>query len=523
MYPKLSGEIAEKLKRSGKNLQQIEEQLKRFEEGFPDLEIDRPATPGDGIIRINPDDEQQLLDRYRQARLEGRTMKFVPASGAATRMFKTLQAMLNSDDKLHPEYMDAHPDDEDVAYTLIFLDRLESFAFYDDLKARLAGIGHDPSELIAMREYRKLLSFILDEEGLGLASLPKALIPFHKYPDHNRTPMEEHLVEAIAYTRGENGNIRIHFTISPEYEEKFRKRLEEVRPRYETAGVQLFVETSYQKPETDTIAVDPDNKPFLDDNGEPVLRPGGHGALLVNLQELKGDIVFIKNIDNIVPDHLKETTIHYKKLLGGYLLTIRDRIFSYLKELDRGNTDRRFIEEIITFIRDELYINIPEAFTGKNEMETSRWLFQRLNRPIRVCGMVINEGEPGGGPFIVRHPDGTTSLQIVEDAQINLDNPRQRELFNASTHFNPTDLVCSLRDFHGRPFDLEKFRDPDTGFISTKSYQGRDLKALELPGLWNGSMAHWNSIFIEIPAELFNPVKTMNDLLRKEHSEFRHE
>ena len=524
---RLSEFLLDRIKEKGIKPADIETQLDRFRKGFPDLEIDRPATIGDGIVRIPDDEEMRLTDRFHQAQKEGRVMKFVPASGAASRMFKSLQAMLNGSGEITKEHLESG--DEDAVFTRTFLDNLKTFAFYEDLVDVLKGHGTHPDELLKKEEYRTLLSFVLEEKGLGLASLPKALIPFHRYEDHRRAPLEEHLIEAIAYTQPENGHIRIHYTISPEHKEAFDRRLDSVRPRYEKGGIRLQVETSFQKPETDTIAADPDNQPFLDDDGNPVFRPGGHGALLVNLEELKGDIVFIKNIDNVVPDRLKKITYKYKQLIGGYILTLQDKIFFYLKELERQGMGSQLLDEILAFIREELLITLPddlpslpdddmdEAQADAQRGELVRWLFDRLNRPIRVCGMVINEGEPGGGPFVVRHGDGSTSLQIVESAQVNMEDDVQKKIFESSTHFNPVDLVCSLRDYQGRPLKLEDYRDPETGFISMKSFQGRDLKALELPGLWNGSMARWNTVFVEVPADTFHPVKTVNDLLRDEH------
>ncbi len=526
--PSLSDKLLEQILERGMNVTDVEAQLRRFRKGFPDLKIDRPATIGDGIVRLPESDTMPLKERFLQAQREGRVMKFVPASGAASRMFKSLLAMRNGDD-ITKEHLESGNADGDAAFTKAFLDQLETFAFYEDLVDVLKERGTSPDELMRKGEYQELLSFVLEDKGLGLADLPKGLIPFHRYADHRRTPLEEHLVEAIAYTQAENGQIRIHFTISPEHKEGFDQRLEQVRSRYEKGGIQLHVETSFQKPETDTIAADPENQPFLDDEGRAVFRPGGHGALLVNLEELRGDVVFIKNIDNVVPDRLKETTYKFKKLIGGYLLTLQDKIFFYLKELERQGADSQLLDEIIAFVQEELHVALPgdlpslpddeveESVADSQRSELVRWLFDRLNRPVRVCGMVINEGEPGGGPFVVRHGDGSTSLQIVESAQVNMDDPAQKKIFESSTHFNPVDLVCSLRDYQGRPFRLEDFRDPETGFISEKSYQGRELKALELPGLWNGSMARWNTVFVEVPADTFHPVKTVNDLLREQH------
>ena len=516
---KLSENLLQQVQSKGIDPDQVKEQLSRFERGFPDLKVNRPATIGDGIFQVSEDEEFVLAERFKQAQKEGRVMKFVPASGAATRMFKSLQNIRNSESKLTLEFFKSNPEDDEVASTRTFLDNLETFAFFEDLKNILSGHGMDPVKLRNNGDFKTLLSYIMDDKGLGLASLPKALIPFHRYPDHRRAPLEEHLAEAVAYTKNKNHSLRIHFTISPEHEGPFHKRLEQVRKRFESDGTTLLVETSFQKPKTDTIAVDTNNHPFYDENGYAIFRPGGHGALLANLQELKGDIIFIKNIDNVVPDRLKETTYRYKKVLGGYLLTIQDQIFSFLKELDRGSIHDTLRNEIMQFIKQKLFIQPPDTINIEQDdpKKIDKWLFDRLNRPIRVCGMVKNEGEPGGGPFIVESPDGTLTLQIVESAQINLDDPRQKKIFESSTHFNSVDLACAVRDFQGQPFDLESFRDPETGFISSKSYQGKPLKALELPGLWNGSMALWNTIFVEVPAETFTPVKTVNDLLRDVH------
>ncbi len=513
----LTTDLIRKIKVRGLHPSQIKEQLKRFNDGFPELEIIRPATIGREIMRISGSREKQLFSRFEQARKGGRVMKFCPASGAASRMFKTLQNMLLSDEDLTDTYFRNHPDDPDVKYARTFLDRLRDFAFFEDLEKALARNGLQVDELLSNGDYKTIISYVLEDQGLGLSSLPKALIPFHRYSDHSRTPLEEHLVEAIAYARGKNGVTRIHFTISPEHETDFSETLSMVRERYEHQGTRLEVRFSFQKPETDTIAANSNNEPFLDSEGNPVFRPGGHGALLVNLQELEGDIVFIKNIDNVAPDRLLEPTIRYKKLLGGVLSLMQDQVFDYLRELERGNCTRTFLDEIMHFIKNELFIELPDGTEDNAVGDLSRALFERLNRPIRVCGIVINQGEPGGGPFLVRHADSSASMQIIEDAQFNMKNPHQKRVFESATHFSPTDLACGVRDFKGRPFNLLDYRDPNTGFISTKAYQGRDLKALELPGLWNGSMAHWITLLVEVPVETFNPVKTVNDLLREEH------
>lgn len=511
------------IEKKGIPYSRIKKQLDRFEKGFPALEIDRPATKGDGITTIPKDKKEVLRSIFQEARMEGRVMKFVPASGAATRMFKSLQAILQSPEKCSKSYIEQHPDDEEASFTRNFIENLASFPFFEDLKDRLRKDGLDPSRLIDQGEYRLLLSYVIEEKGLGLADMPKALIPFHRYDNEAQTPLEEHLKEAIHYCQSHRGDVRVHFTISPEHKNAFDALLTELRPKYETGNIRLKVETSFQKPETDTIAVDEENQPFKNEDGSLVFRPGGHGALLINLEESLGDLVFIKNIDNVVPDRLKGLTYEYKELIGGYLIDIEQKIFSYLKALEKNKKDGELHREITDFLKHEWCMKLPRRIDDKTPGDSvdqevvGSWLFDRLNRPLRICGMVRNEGEPGGGPFIVRHSDGSTSLQIVESAQINKKESRQKKIFESATHFNPVDLVCSLRDYKGRPFRLDSYRDEDTGFISEKSHQGRKLKALELPGLWNGSMAYWNTLFIEVPGGTFNPVKTVNDLLREEH------
>ncbi len=513
----LTSNLVRKIEEHGLSFSEIEQQLQQFRVGFPELDALRPATIGKEIMRISANREKQCLTRFEQAQQNGRVMKFCPASGAASRMFKTLQNMLFSEHKLTDSYFSSHPDDPDINYTRTFLDRLRDFAFFGDLEEALARDGFQFETLLSNSDYKKIISFVLEEKGLGLSSLPKALIPFHRYSDHSRTPLEEHLVEAIAYARDKNGVARIHFTISPEHQHFFSEHLSRVLGRYEQKGAHLEVSFSCQKPETDTIAADSNNEPFLDSEGNPVFRPGGHGALLANLNELEGDIIFIKNIDNIAPERLLQQTVRYKKIIGGVLIQLQDQIFTYLNALEHGNCTRLYLDQVINFIKNDLHIQIPPQTTDKSTDELHRFLFKQLNRPIRVCGIVINQGEPGGGPFLVRQDDGSASIQIIEDAQFNMEKPHQKKVFESATHFSPTDLACGVRDFKGRPFNLLDFRDPATGFISTKAYLGRELKALELPGLWNGSMAHWLTLLVEVPVETFNPVKTVNDLLREEH------
>jgi hypothetical protein len=389
-----------------------------------------------------------------------------------------------------------------------FFSNIEKFAFFHSL----AEITPDRSDKIA------LVKNLLSSEGLGYGFKPKGQLAFHKYGDTFRTPFEEHMVEAASYCTSSNGIAQVHFTVSPEHQQGFDDLLKKMKYEYQKRyGVQIDVTFSHQHKSTETIAVNAYNEPVRNNEGELIFRPGGHGALIENLNELDADIIFIKNIDNVVPDHLKAETKRYKKVLAGLLVSQRNKIFTYIEKLDKLNASDNgdLLKSIETFLRKELFIQFANNFSSNEEKVA--FFRKKLNRPLRVCGMVKNEGEPGGGPFMVINLDGTVSLQIVEMSQIDLNDEKQLELVNRSTHFNPVDLVCCIKDYKGKKFDLLKFRDPETGFISSKSQQGQELKALELPGLWNGAMADWNTIFVEVPAITFNPVKTVNDLLRPEH------
>ena len=483
-------------------------QIEIFKKGMPFTTLHRPCTVGDGITVLRQSDMAVLEALYAQAASAGRVTKFVPASGAATRMFQALLAVYEQkepvDGKNHHDFLQ-------------FTEKIQQFAFYDDLQNLISKHGCTIETLISCGQYPELLGYLLTSKGLDYANLPKALLQFHRYTDHCRTPLEEHLVEAAAYVQDCHQAARVHLTVTPAHVEAVQAHIEATRSRYERAGVRYEITLSVQSPATDTIAVDLDNNPFRDEQGHILFRPGGHGALLANLQALEADIVCIKNIDNVVPDHLKETTYRYKRALGGYLVTLQQQIFSYLEQLAAGEVDTALLGEIWTFARQQLAIMPPAGLQHTPQHEQVRCLLDRLHRPLRVCGMVQNAGEPGGGPFWVQHADGSVSLQIIESSQVDTASPEQRAIFAASTHFNPVDLVCGVRDYRGRPFDLTQFVDPDSGFISHKTYAGRALKALELPGLWNGAMARWNTVFVEVPLSTFSPVKTVLDLLRPEH------
>jgi hypothetical protein len=492
----------------GITLGDIEEQLLLFKKGINFLPVIRPATSGDGILKPREDTLNDFVHLYESKSVNEKVVKFVPASGVASRMFKDLYTFLDSEVSDLPE-----PIAE-------FIKRLQDFAFYGDLKSSLEQNGLDPESLVNSGKYAQIIRRLLEKDGLNYSNLPKGLLAFHKNGESVRAAFDEQLVEGAMYCRGGDSVARIHFTVSPEHLKSFKDRLRMVQRGIEEEYVcKLEVGFSTQKQSTDTITVDPNGKPFRDINGKLVFRPGGHGALLENLAGLDADIIFIKNIDNVVPDHLKEETVRYKKALGGMLISFRGRIYDYLNILHRDTEVKEGqIEEIMTFLHEELFVIPPWGIMQWDMVDKRKYLVKKLNRPLRVCGMVRNEGEPGGGPFWVKNSDGSASLQIVESSQVNMENPLVKKLFNASTHFNPVDLACSVRNFNNSRFDLQKFLDPGTGFISSKSAGGKPVKALELPGLWNGAMADWNTVFMEVPLITFNPVKTINDLLRPEHA-----
>ena len=492
-------------------------QIEMFQRGFPFATLKKPCTVGDGITVIKPQDMAHLTDLYAEATASGRVQKFVPASGAASRMFQPLLAVQGRYTHIKPGSLDAsNPQDATLKAYAQFAERIHDFAFYHDLCHALTEKGHDLTTLLANGQCGPILETLLTPSGLNYANLPKALLAFHRYPDHCRTPLEEHLVEAISLVRDRHQFARLHFTVTPAHGEAMRDHFQRVRHRYAKSDTRYELTWSTQKPSTDTIAVDLDNQPFRDDSGDLVFRPGGHGALLENLNDLNGDLLLIKNIDNVVPDHLKADTYTWTQLLGGSLIALQQQIFDYIQQLTTGGVNSDAQQDMAAFAKEKLSATLPDTPARSFDQQRD-WLLSIFNRPIRVCGVVPNTGEPGGGPFWVEHNDGAMSLQIVETSQVDMNDAEQRAHLRASTHFNPVHLVCGVRDYQGRPFDLRRFVDPETGFISAKSYQGRSLKALELPGLWNGAMAHWNTVFVELPVSTFNPVKTVFDLLRPEH------
>ena len=470
-----------------------EQQLKYFREGFPWMKIDAPATPAKGIAVLAPEEEDESISYLAKAKVDGK-VKFVPASGAASRMFKDIFGGLEQ------------PNDAVRKLT----ENITKFAFYDE-----SMFGH-PSPASG-EDCRRTAAILLKEPGLGYGSKPKGVLKFHRYADEVRTALAEHLVEGQKYMRNSDGSVNLTVTISPEHRDLFEAALAEVKEKYEKRyGVTYNIRFTYQSKDTDTIAVTPDNEPFLCDDGTVLRRPAGHGALIYNLNEVEEELVSIKNIDNVAVEKYLPVTARYKQVLMGCALKLRDKIFGYLEALDKASSDEALAlvkKEILPFMKDGLCVEIPQM----PDCKLVEFVRAKLNRPVRVCGMVKNLGEPGGGPFVIREADGSTSLQILESVQINKDDPEAVAALNSATHFNPVDLVCCLKDYKGRKFNLPDFVDPDAGFISSKSFQGSELRALELPGLWNGSMSRWNTLFVEVPVETFNPVKVVLDLLRPAH------
>lgn len=464
----------------------FESQIRKFEEGTKYVQLLRPATVGGGIIRLTSKEQAAAVKRYNEA-TGVVPMKFVPASGAATRMFKGVLQWIDNP-QAHQEEIDA------------FFDRAEDFIFFDqwleaannaDVETYEAGI---PSKV-------KWLQLLVSEEGLGFTSKPKGLLPFHAYPEA-ATPIVEHLKEAMDYAVSDN-KARLHFTVSPEHRSAFEEEVAILLAQSPFSEIEWEIGFSHQDPETDTVAVDEKNT-LIEVDGQVLRRPGGHGALIHNLNALDADLIFIKNIDNVAHGRLLKETVQHKKAIAGILLELREDLQHLNRELGKGLIDEVHIREL----RDKWKIRIPKDFQK---------LKAYLKRPIRVCGMVKNQGEPGGGPFYTTDSFTGESLQIVEQAQIDKKDSRQRHILSNATHFNPVDLVCYVKDLKGRPIDLTQYVDDDLYFIAQKSHQGIDIKALEWPGLWNGGMAHWITIFVEVPIETFNPVKVVSDLLRPAH------
>ena len=494
------------IEEKGIRIDDINRQIKYFQNGFPPADITVAATPGKGILCLTEGDEQHYRDIFLNNGPDFRITRFIPASGAATRMFKSLYgAEEKLEDKNSGQQHQWISEHREVGE---FFENLEKYPFYEDL------------ELPGDATPRDILNLVLGDQGLNYGFRPKGLLKFHRYNSTDRrTALEEHVREAVRYCGNRQNEVRIHLTVSPDHLDGFQIEAARILPGIEEkSGCNIDLSFSFQKPETDTIAVDPANNPFRNPDGSLLFRPGGHGALIRNLDGLNSDILFVSNIDNVAPDRNKDLRVRYKQILGGILLEIRSKVFYYLDQLtSKERIERTRMDSMLTYLHERLGIAIPDKLKSWDAPELRDWLIRTMNRPIRICGMVRNEGEPGGGPFYVRSDSGEVSLQIVESSQIDLKDPEKAEIFRQSTHFNPVDLVCGTRDYLGNKFNLTQYVDHNTGFISEKSVGGKSLKALELPGLWNGAMARWLTLFVEVPVETFSPVKTVFDLMREEH------
>lgn len=502
----LTQEDKQQLALKGISEEQVECQLRQFKEGFPFLRLKAAASVDNGILRPSIDDQKSYVKKWEAYKQEGHKItKFVPASGAASRMFKAMF-----------EFVDADYDVPTSDFEKKFFERLHDFAFFpalDDACVVMYGVGADA--LVAEGRYKDVVVAMLDADGLNYGQLPKGLLQFHSYETQARTPLEEHLVEAAMYASSK-GEADVHFTVSAEHKALFQQLVDDVLGDYEKEyGVKYHVSFSEQKSSTDTLAATMDNEPFRVD-GKLLFRPGGHGALIENLSDLDSEVVFIKNIDNVVPDRLKEETVLWKQILAGVLVQAQKQVFEYMNLLDSGKYSHKDLEDMIRFVRHTLCCD-KDGLKDMEDTELVNYLRSKLNRPMRAVGVVKNVGEPGGGPFLAYNPDGSVSMQILESSQIDTNNAEYQKMFREGTHFNPVDLVCAIKDYKGNKFDLPKYVDLATGFISYKSKAGRELKALELPGLWNGAMSDWSTIMVEVPLGTFNPVKTVNDLLRDQH------
>ena len=503
----LSQQDLKQIAQKGITEEQIKIQLEEFKTGFPFLKIEAAAGIGQGIIRLDEDARNSYVNDWNTYKKEGhKIVKFVPASGAASRMFKDMFA-----------FLDAPYDVPTTPFEKQYFDNIEKFAFYDALNAKcVENCGKDIKTLIGENNYKAVVANMLKKEGLNYGQLPKGMLLFHRYEDGSRTPMEEHLVEGALYAAS-NGEANVHFTVSHEhiefFENKVKEKVDGFAKKYD---INYNISFSEQKPSTDTVAANPDNTLFRNEDGSMLFRPGGHGALIQNLNDIDADVIFIKNIDNVVPDRIKADTVEDKQVIAGVLVDLQKKAFEYLEVLESGVYNHRKLEEIIRFVQQDLCCRKADI-KDLEDAELVIYLRNKLNRPMRVCGVVKNVGEPGGGPFLTYNQDGTVSLQILESSQIDKSNEEYMKMFTEGTHFNPVDLVCAVKDYKGQPFDLPKYVDKTTGFISSKSKNGKELKALELPGLWNGAMSDWNTVFVEVPLSTFNPVKTVNDLLREQH------
>lgn len=502
----------EDFKKRGISTQEIDRQMEAYKTGFPYLDIKRPAVAEDGIRCLSEEDVDKYEKRFEAEQNKLNMVKFVPASGAASRMFKDLFAFVNEYNS-NPAEKEKFKSPESPARK--FIDNIDRFPFYDTLQKMIYGkYEMSIKEMLQSHKPVEIVKCLIHEDGMNYGNLPKALLKFHRYKNTSRTPLEEHISEGIKYAQS-NKTVKIHFTVSPEHLSMFEKAAEAKGEFEEKNNCKIEITFSTQKPFTDTIAVDQNNEIFRNDDSSALFRPSGHGALIENLNDIDAQLIFIKTVDNVVPDSHKEITVKYKKALAGYLLKTKENIANYIELLK--NPTGKVLDEAYVFVSKKLCVEFDGDFLSKSDKEKAALLLAKLKRPLRVCGMVRNEGEPGGGPYWAKNSDGTISLQIAEASQIDKNDPEAMAIMKNATHFNPVDLICDVTDCSGKKFNLTEFTDPKTGFISNKSKNGKTLKSIERPGLWNGAMSDWNTIFVEEPIDTFCPVKTILDLLRDKH------
>ncbi|WBL25381.1 DUF4301 family protein [Zunongwangia sp. HGR-M22] len=493
----------------GLNTEEVNRQIEIFKRGNIKVDIQEAATIGNGISEISDEQRTEYIKDFEHKKDELDLLKFVPASGAATRMFKALHNFVDEFDPKEKDLRD-YLDEKGDSSLQLFFNHIEKLPFYNEAITAAKKDNSSFDELSNDEQKKVIAENVLYEKGLGLSDLPKGLVPFHKYDNIVVTAFEEHLYEAAKYADSK-GVVKSHFTVGQGDKEKFEAEFNKIKTRVEEkTGLKFEISYSYQDPKTDTIAVDDENAPFRTEEGKMFFRPGGHGALIDNLNQQNADLIFVKNIDNVVTWSNLGDVVDYKKMLAGKLLELKDKTFGLINKL-QGNPSEEDSKEASEFLRKQLFVKSLKGSESASE------LLGKLDRPLRICGMVKNEGEPGGGPFLVKDEEGEISLQIIEGAQIDDNNPEQVKIVKESTHFNPVDIVCSVKQPDGSTYDLEKYVDPNMSFIANKTKDGKPLKALERPGLWNGAMAKWNTVFVEVPVTTFNPVKTVADLLKESH------
>lgn len=509
-------EDIQEIETHGLTKEQVQEQLSIFKNGVPTVQLIAAARVGDGIQKLDDDKEVACIERYEHINNTVELLKFIPASGAATRMFKTIYQFLEDYDP-EKESIGTFIERTDNKEMRGFFENLENFPFYHQISSL---IEENDIKADLKTDDKSRLAFVekmMEQNGPNFGNLPKGLLPFHNYGSYVVTAFEEHLYEAAAYAENQN-HAELHFTVSPEHEEGFKKQFDSIHSSVSSqTEVNFNITYSSQKQKTDTVAVTEDNELHRKPNGKLLFRPGGHGALIENLNDVDADLIFIKNIDNVLTKGSIHVLARHKKILAGLLLKLQEKAFAFTKVLKEDDLDEAGVQEVVLFLESDFSTKLSESYKTLNLSAKKEQLIKILDRPLRVCGMVKNEGEPGGGPFWVANKEGTISLQIIESAQIENDNKKQSEIFQNSTHFNPVDLVCGVRNYKREKYNLIDYVDPDLAFIASKTADGTKIKALELPGLWNGAMAFWNTIFVEVPLETFNPVKTVNDLLKPSH------